>query len=108
MFVFSTVLAITAVISIATAIDGNNTDDDNDAERKRSEKQRGMKRGAKKGSKQTENKKTRQDWYEICALYNTKEYKHMTQAAFLRSDATGPLFQGGRSEATWIINTKDD
>ena len=83
MFVFSTVLAITAVITIATAIDGNNTDDDNDAGQKQSEKQRGMKRGAKKGLKQTENKKTRQGWYEICVLYNTNEYKHMTQAAFL-------------------------
>ena len=98
MFVFSTVLAITAVLTIATGIDGNNTDDDDDDDgQKQSEKPRGMKRGAKKGSKQTAKKKTRQDWYDVCVLY-TKEYNHMTYGAFLRSEATGPLFEGTNSE----------
>ena len=112
MFVFSTVLAITAVLTIATAIDGNSNDtdnanddendndDDNDDGQIKSKEKRGSKRGAKKGSKYASNKKTKKDWYNVCALYCSGKHEGVSQAKFLESAVTGDLFTGSRTEQT--------
>ena len=55
------------------------------------------KRGPKVGTKVT-NKKTLDDWFHVCTLYRTGDYKHMKQAAFLKSTVSGPVFSGTRSE----------
>ena len=37
-------------------------------------------------------------WFEVCTLYRSEQFRHMSQAAFLRSTGSGEAFVGSRSE----------
>mmetsp|Transcript_23025 Transcript_23025/g.26482 ORF Transcript_23025/g.26482 Transcript_23025/m.26482 type:complete len:421 (+) Transcript_23025:54-1316(+) len=64
--------------------------------RRRSVKPGGRKRGAKLGAK-VDNSKTAHDWHTVCDLFR-KRTSNQSQAAFLKSNLSGDLFSGSRSE----------
>ncbi|CAB9508098.1 expressed unknown protein [Seminavis robusta] len=57
--------------------------------------------GPKLGSKRETNR-TVADWYNACHTYTTK-FPKMAKLAFLRSDSSGPLFSGSKSEHSNFI-----